>query len=426
MSDLENVEQDVVSPAPATPDLGDSSDSSFDTDNSTERKSVREELKDGFERARQRMGLEDETAAPAEKKAPAKQRRTRETLNAQDTNAADSKASEQPAGSQSAGPPAAWAKDAKGVWSTVPAAAQAAIIKREQDVEKGVIALRDHYKGIDGVLGQYQNEIRDIGLPAPQVLNNLFGWMKAVHGNPVEAVPALMAAYNFSPQAVAGVIQKLASWFPKKPKSGQAQGQAQDQGQGAEQGQAAQTAQVPPELINYIQQQQARINQLEQYTQQELGGVKGVFQRQYEAQQQHQQAQTDSYLDDWAKDKPFFNEVRQFMAKLLMPDAQTGQATIPLKDGRVDLEAAYDYAIHAFPQIRQKVLATQQQAAQQARQNKFKTEASAQNRAAFEAARKKVSVSSTAPGATPSTKPKRGMSVQDTLRAAIEEVNGRT
>lgn len=368
-----------------------------------ERKSVRENLKDGFARARERMGLEDDTEAQPEKPKPAKRARA-EKANAQDPDPGV----QTPVQSQTATqPPAAWAKDAKEVWESVPPAAQAAIAKREQDVEKGVLALRDHYQAIDSAIAPHVATIQQMGKTPGEAIQHLFGWFQALAGNPVDAIPALMMSFQYPPEVVVAIGQKLGLQVPN-------QGQPQE-------GQEQQPQhQVPPELIQYIQQQQERIQQLEQAFQGEIGGIKNTF-------QQQSMAQTQSFLQEWAKDKPYFNEVREFMGRLLTPDPQTGIAAVPLKDGQVDLETAYDMAVHAIPSVRARALAEKQAAAAQAQQAKAKAEASAQNRAATDAARKRVTVSSVAPGGEVNRNaPKKGSSVRESLMAAMQEHSGRT
>jgi hypothetical protein len=429
------VDNEVISNEPVsdTPPASAPADSgSFDSGPSEapEPKSVREHLTDGFARARARMGLDDDTQAapPAEKKV----RRVREKTDGGQVAARDpnSQASvSTPArGTESSVPPAAWSKSAKDKWASLPPEAQAAVSKREKDVEQGVAKLREYYSGIDNVLGRYDNEIKQLGLPHHQVVDNLFGWMKAVHGNPVEAIPALMASYNFPPQVIAGVVQKLAARLPRRAQAPAAQAAAAAQGQGQAEGQAQGQAgqpQISPEVVQYLKAQQMqlqaaqqRIDQLTNAFQHEVGGIKGVF-------EQQSQAHTNAYLADWAKDKPYFEEVRQHMARLVSPDPTTGESIIPLKDGRVDLEAAYDYAIYALPEVRAKVLAAQQASAQQARQAKAQNQAFTQTRAANEAIRKRVSVTSAAPGGQPQPQVKKGVSVRDSLRAALQEHSNR-
>lgn len=416
---VESVGNTDVAPPPTTSvDTGGSVDTSVDTSTpSTEKKSVREHLTDGFARARARMGLEDDSQPQ-----PEKPKRRREKLDGQSADAGAAPAaqhdpesagtSESASGSVASKPPVAWSKDAKAAWASCPPAIQAAAIKREQDVEKGVLALRDHYKGLDEAIGKYGNEIKQLGLPAPQVIDNLFSWMKTIHGNPIQAIPALVANYKFPPQVVAGVINELAKFLPRR------QGQPQSQAQGQPGQQPQQAPQIDPRLVNYLKQNDARFNQLAQAFQQEIGGIRGVF-------EQQSQAQTNAWLADWSRDKQFFNEegVREFMARLITPDPQTGQSFIPRReDGRVDLEAAYDYAINALPHVRTKVLAAAQTASQQAAQARQKAEASAQTKAALAAARKNVGVTSSAPGGTPQVAKKgtgRRPSVRDTLMEAV-------
>ncbi len=389
----------------------------------TEKRSVREHLTDGFARARQRMGLDDDDgeAQQPDKQRPRRTRAEAPDGNAQNTDAnQDTGTNQQAPGYESSSAPAAWAKDAKVVWATVPPEAKAAILKREQDVEKGVAALRDHYSGIDNVLGQYDQELRSLGIPAPKVMDNLFAWMKTIHSNPVQGIPALMASYNFSPEVAQGVIKQLNQrYFPQKAAAFQAFLQQQKRGgQPQGQGQKGQAPQQPrgpdPQLVQAFQARDQRIAQLENYIQQSVGGIQNHF-------QQESQKQTNNYLGSWAKDKPHFEEVRHFMARLLTPDPETGQPAIPLKDGNVDLDAAYDYAIYAIPGVRQKVLAAQQAATQQAAQGRAQANSAEQARQVASAVRKNVSLTSVAPGGQPKPQIKKGLSVRESIADALAQ-----
>lgn len=431
------------SPAPSTPSgdtgFGGPEHVSPSSHPGSSRKTVRESLNeaveqhsepvDGFERARQRKGLADETETPVEKPKRAKAEKTDgQTDTGTDTGTRAVQSAAQPGATQ---PPAAWAKDAKEAWSSAAPAIQAAVLKREQDVEKGVLALREYYKEIDSTLQQYDRQIKEVGLPPGKIVNNLFGWMNAIHSNPVESIPALMASYNFNHQTAAQILEAVGNrYFPEdiallKKTKAQLRAKGQKPAQGQAQQQEPQPPQVHPDVIRAFQAQQAEQQRMREEFAREIHGIRGVFQSQ-------SQAQTDAYLADWAKDKPYFADVRGHMARLLMPetDPRTGQVIgppiIPFKNGRVDLDAAYDYAIHAIPEIRAKVLAAQQEAAAAAAQNKAKNEAAAHAKAAAEASRKRVSVTTTAPGGNVvGAKPPRGQSVRQSIEEARKQVSQR-
>ena len=108
------------------------------------------------------------------------------------------------------------------------------------------------------------------------------------------------------------------------------------------------------------------------------------------------------------------------MAKLI----ETG--VVPLKDGQVDLDTAYERAIYFNPEVRAKVLAEQQQANQAAQQVSKDAATAAQQTQVSRARKASVSLpASTTPGAANgAVKPKPGqkLSVRDSLKQAVSQL----
>src|SRR5262249_51182430 len=73
--------------------------------------------------------------------------------------------------------------------------------------------------------------------------------------------------------------------------------------------------------------------------------------RQYTTSAQKRQA--EQLVTTWAKDKPHYNAVRQLMGQLIQSGA------VALNNGNVDLDAAYNMAIHAHPEVREVVAGEQ-------------------------------------------------------------------
>lgn len=287
--------------------------------------------------------------------------------------------------------PEAFSKEAKAEWAKVPSTVQAAILKRETDVAKGVEELKGRYKDIDSALAPHMNAIRQHGHSPAQAVNQLFAWFQALGTNPDVAFPALAKSFG---------------WDPTKVTSGAAPAAAA----GAE-GQPA--VEIPPALQEYITKMQTEVAQLKQSFGQELTGLKSTFQQQSEAK-------TNEILAGWAKDKPHFEAVRQLMAQLIQSGA------VPLKEGQVDLDGAYEMAMYANPQIRATVLAEQQKAAQAARKAKAEADKKAQDEANAKARRAGTSLGGGAPGDASGAQPSKrgkGMSVRDSIRAAREELS---
>lgn len=79
---------------------------------------------------------------------------------------------------------------------------------------------------------------------------------------------------------------------------------------------------------------------------QEVGALKARLSN-YENQGQNaQRAALETQIQDWAKDKPHFEDVRELMASL---------ARAPVNKG-ASLDQLYDAALHAHPQLRQRIL----------------------------------------------------------------------
>lgn len=115
-----------------------------------------------------------------------------------------------------------------------------------------------------------------------------------------------------------------------------------------------QLPQQAPQVEPYVAALQSKVQQLE-----------GMMTAQQQAQYQAEEQRLNSVIEDFAKGKQYFDEVRPVMAALL----QGGQAT--------DLATAYDMAINASPQVRARIqrdeeakrIATQKAKAEQARKS---------------------------------------------------------
>ena len=267
------------------------------------------------------------------------------------------------------------------------------MLKREADMAKGVEELKGKYKDIDTAFAPHMDAIRRHGHTPAQATAQLFGWFQALAANPKVAFPALAKSFNID----------LATLI--------AQPQQQQQPAGGEQQQPA--GAIPPELQKYITDLQAELGQVKQAFTQEIGGLKSTFQQQSEAK-------TQEILSAWSKDKPHFEAVRGLMAQLIQSGA------VPLKDGQVDLDGAYDMALYANPQVRQQVLTERQEAAKAASLAKAAAEKKAQQEQAAGARKAAVSVNGGAPGGVGAAqaKPKgKGKSVRESILEAREELS---
>lgn len=283
-------------------------------------------------------------------------------------------------------------------WGTVPPAWQQAIAKREADMERGVQELKGRYNEIDRAIEPHMQEIRKHGKSAGQAVEQLFAWFQALGSQPESAFPALAKSFNFD-------LAKLGVGAAGAPGAGAAAAAA---------GGAQPGADIPPAVQQYIDGMKQELQATRQQLQEQLGGLTANFQRET-------QAKTEEALQHWSKDKPHFEAVRGTMAQLI----QSG--IVPPKDGKVDLDGAYERAMWTIPEVRAKVLADQEAAKAKAAADKANAEKTAQQTAADRARKAGVSLTGGAPGA-PSTQQQgktrgKGKSVRESLQEAISQVN---
>ncbi len=287
-------------------------------------------------------------------------------------------------------PPEGWSREAKAEWAKVPTAVQAAVTKREADVNKGVQELRQRYTDIDQALAPRMDIIRAHGHTPGQAVNQLFAWFEALSNNPKMAFPALAQSFRFD-------LKELLA--------GEAPAPAPVEGQPA--------GEVSPAVQAYIKSIEQKLGGMEQAIVQRFGALENTF-------AQQNQAKTEEILAHWAKDKPHYEEVRNLMAHLIGSGAVEA-----LPDGRADLDKAYDMALYANPDVRTRLLASQTQAAEKARKDREAAEKTAQQALADKARKTGISLSPAAPGAVAAQgKPKgKGKSVKESLMESISELS---
>lgn len=291
-------------------------------------------------------------------------------------------------------------KELKAEWDKAPAAIKQAFIKREQDMAHGVQELRNRYSLIDQAISPHTDALRQMNATPGEAVNRMFLWFKALAGKPADAFPALAQSMGID-------WTKLTA--PKVA------GQAPVEGQpGASTG----APEIPEPVRQYVGSLENQIKEMQQYVQQ-IGGRFGNVEHTINEQNQ---ARTVENLSIWSKDKPYFQEVRQEMGRLI----ETGM--VPLKDGQVDLDTAYERAIYLNPTVRAKVLAEQQQANNQVQQQSVDAATTARQAQVSKARKASVSLpANSTPGSgngapTAKKKPGEKLNVRDSLKAAIAEL----
>ena len=378
--------------------------------------SVRESLKRSFEDARREDTSDREVEEEQEELAEGETTEEVASSEGEGEDADKAVAAAPKAKAEAQAAPAAWSKDAKAEWANIPEKVKAAIVKREKDVERGVEHLKSQYSEIDQAIAPYANTIKQFQKTPGQAVAQLFAWFDALAKDPDQAFPALIQSYRYDPRRL------FAAYGIDANQLLQLQQQQMQQNQTAAQqnGQAQPEGDIPPAVQSYINKLEERLNGFQNQVGQTFNGLAQSFAEQ-------QQAKTHEMLEQWASDKPYFDQVRVMMGHLLTPDPNTGQAAIPLKNGRVDLDAAYDAAVYAHPEIRMQIMQDQQTQAEAARQAKIAADAKAQQEKVLKAKRASGSVTSSAPGAEVSRRstPSKGLSVRDSLKAAISELSDR-
>ena len=293
--------------------------------------------------------------------------------------------------------PDSLSKEAKAAWEKAPPEIQAAFVKREQDMAAGVAELKNRYSQIDQALAPHTDALRAMNATPGDAVNRLFLWFKALASQPAKAFPELARNMGIDWN------QLTAQQNPAQPATIN-----QD-------GSPAAPTEIPEPVKNYVGSLERQLQQMGQLVNQ-IGGRFGQVESNLNAQNE---ARTRENLSIWSNGKPYFEDVRQDMAKLI----ETG--IVPLKDGQVDLDTAYERAIYLNPEVRAKVLAEQQQANAQVQQQAAAVATTTRQAQANKARRAAVSLPVSTPG-TPSgnssRKPPGKMSVKDSIKAAMEQL----
>lgn len=310
-------------------------------------------------------------------------------------------------------PPDAWSKEAKADWAKATPAIQAAAIKRETDVKKGIDEIKAKYTEIDQALTPRQELLRATGHTPAQAIHQLFAWHDALSADKAKvdagqspvAFLGLLKSHNVDPRSL---FQPGTQFIPPgktAPVAGAEGEEGKEQPKGA----------VPPELQTYIDGLRTEMQAMREE-------VDGRFKQTNQVFEEQNLNKTNEILVNWSKDKTYFDRVRPKMARLIGTGAIPPQA-----NGAADLDAAYELAVYGDPEIRAEIATAEEvkrQAAQKAHQEK---ERKAQQEQADRARRAAGSLSPAAPGTSATGaqgKQSKGKSVRESIaeaRAALEE-----
>src|SRR5882672_4311470 len=399
-----------------------------ETTRERERPSVRDELRKSFadarrdDETRETPEVEEEPIEEVtETEAVAEAEPTERTTEARGAGESEDTEAEPSTRRETQAAPTAWSKEAKAAFTHLPDHVKKAVVKREADVEKGIKSLKDSYKEIDEAIAPYVPMISQFQKTPGQAITQLFSWFDALAKNPDEAFPALIKSYKYNPDAMLAKYGYVRKQQPQQQPNGQVQpGQAQPNGQ-VQPGQQQQPGGevVSPAVQAYINKIEQQLNGFQQQVGQQFNSLGQYYQEQ-------NAAKTQEMLEQWSRDKPHFDRVRVKMGYLLTPGSD-GAAAIPLRDGKVDLDEAYNQAVWMDPEIRQEILTQQQTQADAARKAKQEANQKAAQDKADKARRTATSLTSSAPGAEVSRRgtSEKGKSVRESLVAAMKELSDR-
>lgn len=258
-------------------------------------------------------------------------------------------------------PPNTWKKEAKAEWAKLSPNVQAEVIKRENDI----------YKGIE----QYKNDAQ-LGVTMQRSLAPYMATIQSLGVQPDVAVTELLKTdhtlrYGNEQQKLA-MVQGIFQAYGINPQS----------------------------AFEYFQNGAPQVDPNVSALQQRLQQLEGVLQQQQSIGQQQEQQSLTSEIEKFKSDPSHshFESVKGHMSALL----QAGQAN--------DLQDAYEQAIYANPTTRTLVLAEQQA--------KERAEATQKAQAAKAAASVNVRTRPSMPVSQPIG------SMDDTIRATLRKIQG--
>jgi len=266
------------------------------------------------------------------------------------------------------GPPPGWSVAAKAAFDELPAEVQAAVAKREEEIDRGFAKLKE-YKELEKTLEPYKRTAQQYGADIPQLLDRFIKSDNFLRRDPKNALLWLAKAYNFDPRELAGV--------PAQP-----QGQPKQNG-------------MDPALAPVVQPLVQEINSLKA----QLARVDGIEQALFQDKYNSVLGEIERFGSD-PKNK-FFEDVADQMA-VLIEEAKA-------KKQQIDLNTIYETACYMNPEVRGALIKETLTTQEKARAAKAKT-------AADQARQAGASITGGAAATTPLAS-----SNPDNLRAQLEQ-----
>lgn len=302
------------------------------------------------------------------------------------TEEKDSKQASTPA--EKLRPPVGWTKEGKANWDNLPPDVQKSVLKREEEFSNGIKQYADKaksYDELDQVIAPYKQMIASYGVTPAQTVDRLFKWMNALSHQDVNvkanAFKSLAQSFGFD----------ISSLAPQQSKEGDQEN----------------ASTFDPSIID-----------------QRLSPVLSEVQQLKKQQEEAQAAAAAQLIANWSKDKPYFNEVRTDMYRLI----ESG-AVPPLPNGDIDLDTAYNKAVRLNENVWDSIQLEEQQKREAAAREQAEKEAKAKAEQLRKARNINVAVKSAAPSMRVNTAmtarpqaPNRKESVRDSLRRTFQEM----
>lgn len=196
-----------------------------------------------------------------------------------------------------------WYKEEYGAWDKLAEPFRTALREQErnaaQAIEKHSVASKA-WDPVNKQLEPHLNEMRAAGVEPQQYVSNLINADAYLRRDPVQALNWLCQQYLKTD------VVGLADWMLQQN--------------------------VQPQKADPVRQ--------------ELDTLKQRLSNYEKQGESAQRASLEAQIQDWAKDKPYFSDVRELMASI---------AKVPMHRG-ASLDQLYDAAMHAHPQLRQRIL----------------------------------------------------------------------
>jgi len=226
-------------------------------------------------------------------------------------------------------------KEVQKDWAKLSSSTQQYITKSQKELSDTKAELGRkvaQYKDIDAAIAPYQGSIRQLGVTPAQTVDRLFQWMNALAGpNKYQAIQQLAQDFGID----------LPALYVENSGNNQKQNGAVGQNQKTNyQDDSPQYQPVDPRLVTALESMYSEVSDL-----------RSNHQRQRELTAEQSVSNWAGLQQDGTyKNKPYFSQVRQHMFNLL------AGGSIPLVNGSLDLDAAYESACYTHPEIREQVL----------------------------------------------------------------------